>query len=209
MPTPENPSIRRERITVELLIPNDGQCPSFDDSDLDSVFRAVRSGTIATSHEVMESHLIRGEVAFEACERLGVDPAFFGLDVPRNTNLDTQAIEAIHKILSGNEWSADTAPAIARVIEETGLPILTSEDERDDIAAVMHLNFDLTLEQMMRLNDVVQGERQGALNHQETWLSLDESTPEAAARYQADVDIWTSIEVALNEGLTQSFPETP
>ena len=88
MPTPENPSIRRERITVELLIPNDGQCPSFDDSDLDSVFRAVRSGTIATSHEVMESHLIRGEVAFEACERLGVDPAFFGLDVPRNTNLD-------------------------------------------------------------------------------------------------------------------------
>lgn len=47
---------------------------------------------------------------------------------------DTEAIEAIHRLLSGREWSgADDMQEIAILIQETGREVLpTSEDTDDD-----------------------------------------------------------------------------
>lgn len=43
----------------------------------------------------------------------GSDPGFFGIED------DTKAIEAIHKIMDGTEWSSDTLDAIGHVITST------------------------------------------------------------------------------------------
>lgn len=67
-----------------------------------------------------------------AAERLGV--AFDALDEwltkggfhPRPWAMadgDADAMNAIQAILSGNEWSADTAPAIAEIVTRSGRPI--------------------------------------------------------------------------------------
>jgi len=41
---------------------------------------------------------------------------------------DTEALDLITEILSGNEWSADTAPEIADIVRLTGREIANYEE---------------------------------------------------------------------------------
>jgi hypothetical protein len=41
---------------------------------------------------------------------------------------DTEAMDAIHQLLSGTKWSADTLAEVVSVVEDTGRPVEPPEE---------------------------------------------------------------------------------
>ena len=53
---------------------------------------------------------------------------------------DTQAMDSIAALMSGNEWSPDTLERIADIVRATGREIADSELPADEIAADIVVN---------------------------------------------------------------------